>query len=84
MIYKEIIIPREMDNIRKFWATIYSEKSKQTYTLWVELDSEDKEVIAFGCVCKGVMIPQSMGKEISKCKHIKDFVKLIKQIGYMK
>ena len=84
MQYKDITIPKELDEIRRFWATVYSLSSKNIYSLFVELDEEDEKIIDFSCTCKGVSIPKSMGKQPTHCKHIKHYIKLIKEIGYMK
>ena len=83
MIFTDFEFGVGEDFCNKFFAKVYSKNSKETYNLNIHLDEEDKEVSSFDCTCKGVTIPKSMNKPYTQCKHIKQLIKVVQDMGYL-
>lgn len=77
-----IQLPLELSNYRVFYFILYFNKTYKNVTL--ELDDNDERVISFECVCRKNTINDSMNKKQIRCRHIKECIKLLKAIGYLK
>ena len=74
--------PTELQISRIWYFEIYSNKTYKNIT--IELDENDEKIIEFECGCRKNTINDSMNKKQTKCRHIKDCIKIIRSMGYLK
>lgn len=81
MLYTRFDIPNEFSEERIFYATVYNGSYKE---MSIELDENDEKIIRVECTCKANIIRAGQLKDQIMCKHLKDFEKKIKEMGYLK
>lgn len=82
MKFTLIQIPPELSNRRIFYFIIYSNKTYKNIN--IELDENDEKIISFECGCTQNTINDSMNKKQTKCRHIKECIKMLRLMGYLK
>lgn len=79
--YKDIVIPNEMLDIRKFHAETYY---KDIQKMFIELDEDDLKIIDYSCTCTGFVVNRDGRGKKAMCTHLKNFEEVIKKLGYIK